>query len=240
MIDALVSGVAARVVFISGSDVTYIDAERPEEPRRSSRAALRHLFGDAYDVELIKGVTEQQAFSILLKKWNTDRAIRMLQIVLDASEDRSTREDSASYLSELLRHPGVREGVENATFSLEFPECTDSNDLNNFSWRDDSVSKLVNKLIAHQGEIAAVRGAWNLLPDALFGSPRDRCATELLAISSGAFRLLGEALKDLPRLEQAIYECYFMLKSRQNYRNVVQQWTKDFSDKRIKRSIRRT
>jgi tetratricopeptide (TPR) repeat protein len=239
MMDALISGVAARVAFLSGSDVTYIDAERPEEPRRSSRAALRHLFGDAYDVELIKGVTEQQAFSILLKKWNIDRAMRMLQIILDASEDRSTREDAESYLSGLLRHPGVKEGVENATFSLELPDSTDSNDLSSFPWRDDGVSQLVAKLIAHQGEIAAVRGAWNLLPDALFGSQRDRCATELLAISSGAFRILGEALKDLPRLEQAIFECYFRLRSRQNHRNVVQQWTKDFSDKRIKRSIKR-
>jgi hypothetical protein len=127
--DALVSGVAARVVFLAGSEVTYIDAERPTEKHTSSRAALPYLLADAYDVEMLKGATEEQAFGTLLKKWNTDRALRMLQIALDSEENTAIREEAASYFSSLLLQRGVRTGVENAAFSLELPEGTVAEEL---------------------------------------------------------------------------------------------------------------
>ena len=239
MMDALISGVAARVVFLSGSDVTYIDAERPTERHFSNRAALPYLLADAHDVELLSGVTEKQAFGILLRKWNTDRALRMLQVVLDSGEYPATREAAASYLSSLLRQQDVRGGVENAAFSLEFPEGSDAEDLESFSWRDHRLSELLGKLISHQAEIAAVRCAWDLLPDLVFGGNPNRSRAELVAISTGAFRELAEALKVPASLEGVIADCYFKLNSEPNYRQIVQHWTKNFAGKKVRRRTKR-
>ena len=240
MMDALISGVAARVVYLSSSEVYYIEAERPTEKYISSRAALPYLLADAHDVEMLSDTTEQQAFGILLRKWNTDRALRMLQVALDTEgEYPATREDAASYLSSLIRQQDVRRGVENAAFSLEFPEGTDAEDLESLSWRDHGLSEFLGKLISHQAEIAAVRCAWDLLPDLVFGGNPNRGRAELVAISTGAFRELAEALKVPASLEGVISDCYFKLKSQPNYRQIVQQWTKDFADKKVRRRAQR-
>ncbi len=186
--NALISGVAARVVFLSSTEVSYIDAERPAERHVSSRAALPYLLADAYDVEMVSVDTEQDAFRILLRKWNTDRALRMLQVALDSKEYQKTREDAVSYLSSLLRHKDVIDDVENAAFSLGFPEGTEAEDLASLSWRDSELSEFLGKLISHQTEIAAVRRAWDSLPDLMFGGRPNRSRAELVAISTGAFR----------------------------------------------------
>ncbi len=236
--NALISGVAARVVFLSSTEVSYIDAERPAERHVSSRAALPYLLADAYDVEMVSVDTEQDAFRILLRKWNTDRALRMLQVALDSKEYQKTREDAVSYLSSLLRHKDVIDDVENAAFSLGFPEGTEAEDLASLSWRDSELSEFLGKLISHQTEIAAVRRAWDSLPDLMFGGRPNRSRAELVAISTGAFRSLAEALKAPARLENVISDCYFKLKSEPNFREVVQQWTKTFADKKVRRRAR--
>lgn len=237
--DALVSGVAARVVFLAGPEVSYIDAERPTERHSSNRAALPYLLADAHDVEMLSGATEEQAFGVLLRKWNMDRALRMLQVALDSQEYATIREEAASYLSSLLRQQDVRDGVENAAFSLEFSEGTDAEDLESLVWRNNGLSELLGKLISHQAEIAAVRCAWDSLPDMLFGSHPKRSKVELVAISTGAFRELVEALKVPERLESVISNAYFKLKSQPNYREIVQQWTKNFANKKVRRRSKR-
>ncbi|WP_026606033.1 tetratricopeptide repeat protein [Methylocapsa acidiphila] len=237
--EALISGVAARVVFLSGAEVSYIDAEQPTERHVSNRASLPYLLADAYDVELLSDATVEQAFDILLKKWSIDRSLRMLQVALDSEESAAMREEAASYLSSLIRPQGVRGGVENAAFSLALPESSDANELENLSWRDNDLSELLGKLISHQGEIVAVRRAWDSLPDQLFIGHQNRSRAELVAVSTGAFRELAEALKDLARLESAISNCYFKLKSQPNYREIVQQWTGNFANKNIRRRTKR-
>ena len=101
--DALVSGVAARIVFISGSEVTYVDAELPEKRHSSSRAALPYLLADAYDVEKVSGTTEAHAFDLLLRKWSTDRALRMLQIALDPEDEADIRDQALRHLKSLFK-----------------------------------------------------------------------------------------------------------------------------------------
>lgn len=233
--DALISGVAARVVFLSPSEVAYIDAERPTERHVSSRAALPYLLADAHDVEMLRDATEQEAFIVLLRKWNTDRALRMLQIALDSGEYLTVREEAASYLSTFLRQQDVRDGVENAAFSLEFPEGTDAEDLVSLSWRDQGLSELLGKLISHQAEIAVVRRSWDFMPDLLFGGYPNRSKVELAAISTGAFRELAEALKVPAHLDSVILDCYIKLKSQPNHREIVREWTKNFVGKKVRR-----
>jgi hypothetical protein len=119
MMRALISGVVARAVLLSGSEVTYIDAHQPTEKHVASLDALPDLLADAYDVEAVNGPTEQQVRDILARKWGIDRALRMLQIALDPNEDTETCEEAKMLLSTLLQRQDVRDGMENIAFSLE-------------------------------------------------------------------------------------------------------------------------
>src|SRR5712671_8247752 len=84
--EALVSGVAARVVFIDGEAVSYIEADQPETRIPVTRDAIPYLLLDAHDVQRLKATTEDEAFRCLLQKFNEDRGLRMLQVILDPSE----------------------------------------------------------------------------------------------------------------------------------------------------------
>jgi tetratricopeptide (TPR) repeat protein len=233
--NVIVSGVAARVIFVSGAKISYIDAERPLEEKTSSRAALPYLLADAYDAESLTGVTREQAFAVLLTKWNVDRSLRMLQIIIDPDEDVETREQAGTYLSSLLSRPDVQHSVENSVFALAFPEGTHVESFEAFYWRNEIITEFVGKLISHQSEIAKVRSAWDELPDDLFEDPESRRRCELTAISKGVFRQLAEGLKDTSRLESAIANSYLTLKSERNFRAVIQGWTRGFADRKTRR-----
>lgn len=233
--DALVSGVAARVVFISGSQVSYIDADRPNERYNSTRAELPHLLADAHDVELLSATTEKQAFGLLLTKWNSDRALRMLQIALDSDEELASRHEAARYFTALVSAPEVQSAVENAAFSIAFPESATSENLE--VSLTDSGLLLLEKLRSHQQEIEAVRRAWDALPNSIFSG--NRCKAELTAITTGAFRALAEGLKEETLIAKAVSNCYFKLKSQANYRDIVHQWTVGFADKQVRRKAKK-
>ena len=78
-----------------------------------------------------------------------------------------------------------------------------------------------------------------MLPDETFGGRADRCKAELLAISSGAFRELAEALRMPETLESVVGDCYFKLISQWNYRDIIQQWTRSFIDRKTKHRAKR-
>jgi tetratricopeptide (TPR) repeat protein len=84
-----------------------------------------------------------------------------------------------------------------------------------------------------------VRHAWDSQPDHLFGGHPNRSRAELVAISTGAFRELAEALKLPARLDSVISDCYFKLKSLSNNREIIHQWTKTFVNKTVKRRTKR-
>jgi len=71
--EALVSGVAARVVFIDGEAVSYIEADHPETRIPVTRDAIPYLLLDAHDVQRLKATSEIEAFCFLLRKFNEDR-----------------------------------------------------------------------------------------------------------------------------------------------------------------------
>ena len=78
-----------------------------------------------------------------------------------------------------------------------------------------------------------------MLPDETFGGRADRSKAELLAISSGAFRELAEALRMPETLESVVGDCYFKLISQWNYRDIIQQMTRSFIDRKTKHRAKR-
>jgi hypothetical protein len=127
--EALVSGVAARAVFIDGEAVSHIEADHPETRIPTTRGAIPYLLLDAHDVQCLKVTNEAEAFRCLLRKFNEDRGLRMLQVILDSSEDSELRQEAASLLSEIFDDPEVKEIISNWAFSIPFPYEVSSSDI---------------------------------------------------------------------------------------------------------------
>jgi tetratricopeptide (TPR) repeat protein len=224
----LVSGVAAKIVALppAGDAVTFMYADRPEERHVVKRNCVHLLFADAPDVEYLADTSEDNAFRVLLRKWNADRALRMLQILLDRNEDFGVRQDASDNLANLLPSDGVAVEVENFTFSITAGEDVDFEQVNNLR-NSEQVGVLVERLLSHQEAIAVVRREWERIDDSAFTGANQRKNAEVIAIRKGLFRQLVEALSDENKVNSAVFSCYAALKDEDGYRDIVSAWTRD-------------
>jgi hypothetical protein len=119
--DALISGVAARAVFIEMEGVSYVEAERPDVKVFVARDAIPYLLLDAHDVESLRATTEAATFRSLLRKYNEDRGLRLLQMILDPEEDQELRRDATIFLSEIINDTDIKSKIANWAFSVPIP-----------------------------------------------------------------------------------------------------------------------
>ncbi len=111
--DSLVSAVAARVVFIEGEEVRFVEADEPTRQIATTLSAVPYLLADAYDVVTLRNTTSEESFSLLLGSWNADRALRMLDIVLDPDSAHDETEEAARFLSDFIADEATKIQVEN-------------------------------------------------------------------------------------------------------------------------------
>lgn len=224
--DALISGVAARAVFIEMDGVSYVEAERPDVKISVSRDAVPYLLLDAHDVEKLDSTTETSAFRLLLRKYNEDRGLRLLQMILDPEEDQELRRDSAIFLSEILANTDVKSNIANWAFSVPMPYDTlDTITLETISV-NTTISEFVTSLGVRQDDIIRFQDAWARIPDNFFLDPEARKQFELVLITRGLFRKLVEASGDPVATNNSVLECYRDLADQPNYRQVIGAWTK--------------
>ena len=117
MMDALISGRAARAVFIQGATVRFIEADDPQTVKVSSLSTVPILLQGAMDIVRIKVKDFTDSYPVLLSNWQKDRALRMVQIVLAADDDEELIE-AADYLNDLLEVDAVREYVTSVAYAL--------------------------------------------------------------------------------------------------------------------------
>ena len=225
--DMLVSGQAGRIVFIEGNDVSYVEADEPDVKIPTSTAAIPHLLADAHDVVRLEGASEKRAFECLLRNWKADRALRMLQLVLDPDEDLEITSQAAECLTHLLMAEGVLETVENWTYAIPFFCVVDVSEVQKKIPDFLEVIQFVERLARHQEYIARFRSAWNAIRENHFINPVEKKRFELAAINAGAFRKLALAGENSEEANAAVLECYVALDRQPNSRQVIIEWTKN-------------
>ena len=127
--EAIISGESARAAFVQGTEIFYIEAERPEEKIYIDQATLPLLFRDATDVEVIKVDNYQQSFNRLLHKFNVNRALIMLDLALDFDANRETRIEAAREFVIYVKENDVYEAVKNCTLSVTNDRLSDIEEL---------------------------------------------------------------------------------------------------------------
>lgn len=238
--EALVSGVAARVVFIDGEAVSYIEADHPETRIPATRDAIPYLLLDAHDVQRLKATNEDEAFRCLLRKFNEDRGLRMLQVVLDPREDFELRREAAISLNEILDNSDVKETISNWAFSTPFPYEVSSSDITGSSFDEfPELFELLVTLSDHQEDIIQFSRAWELVSNSYFSDPSERNRFEFAAIGRGVFRKLVEASGDPVASNAAVFDCYLRLGDQTNYRQIISAWTRGVATRQTRQQALR-
>src|SRR5690606_33011438 len=101
-VNAFVSGVAARVAFVRGDTVSYFDADQPDDVRECAIGDLGVVLAGASDLVQLKSTDFEGAVACLLDLWNKDRALRLLQVILESCNDEEFIADAFHFLDDLL------------------------------------------------------------------------------------------------------------------------------------------
>lgn len=233
MMDALISGSAARVVFIKGSSVEFMDAETPELLRPATLSSVPHLLAGAHDLVRLKVRKHSDCFSVLLDSYQKDRAIRMLQILLD-EEDPEDQSDAAKLLHELLKSEGVAKHVRNVTYSLPYP---------NFPILDDRLFldasrsyELYVELQERQSAISAVREQFDRIR---FKSVELKFSFEKCAMYEGIFWQMANLYLGETTPSAVTFECIRAFKYLPDSREISARWVGQFGVKKPSRKLRK-
>ncbi|MBB3645866.1 tetratricopeptide (TPR) repeat protein [Rhizobium sp. BK619] len=232
MMDALVSGSAARAVLIQGSLVQFVDADNPEVLHRASLSSVPRLLEGAHDIVRMKVKDYTECFDVLLGGYQRDRALRMLQIILENIDAEATLE-AASLLETLLKENGVRQHVLNITYSIPYPDFPE---IEEFDFGHSVAARELYKQIgSHQDAISRVRMAFDRIH---FSSEELKCSYEKSAIHSGIFRhIVALSLGEITTSE-VTFACIRAFKHLPDSREISTRWVSQFSSARVGRKLR--
>lgn len=233
MMDAYISGQAARAVFDDGIRTFFIDAFSPDEENELPRTEIKRVFGGATDVERRQVKNKNEIFDLLLTKYNFDRGLALIDIFLRDKRGNLKAEFLES-LNEILSHPQSREKIENTVYAMP-----NSNLSIAHCERLEGVSKdFFSSLCEHQDEIFEIdRLLWQALKHNQVGRS-DATRFWSRTVESGVFRNLVQAKKHSELLATAIFKAYSDLSDLPNHRSTLSDWTKNFTSKHDRKSLK--
>jgi len=239
MIEALISGTAARAAFIDGARCWYIEADRPDQEITISRNQIYILFRGAADVERVKVKAARDSYQILLRKYNEDRAIRLFDIALSKNYSDKLRSAAIQEFMSLRQEgSGFSEGIDKYIFSNPSVEISDVYScIDDFSYEKKFITYL-SRLAEAYPHIVGLNKSLDLAIYSNGLSGEDASLFKSKAIHSGVFFKLVKAKGDGEKLNPVIMDAYLRLSELPQARVVIQDWTKSFLDKRSKRTLK--
>jgi tetratricopeptide (TPR) repeat protein len=242
-VDVYVSGVAARAVFVKGVEVTYIDAERPDNEKRAKDSDLRYLLADAPDVECIRDTDWSEGVECLLRKCTQDRALRMLDIAVDPELEEFGEEggelaiSAKKCLDQYLGDPSTIDLIENVAFSQTLPD--------GFKIKEDAhpqdgtqrAERLIQSLAASNETIARVRSAWQKIASLNFEDEISHRRVEYIAVREGIFRQFALAAMKQTNVDSAKLRALTALSRCRNHRQIIDEWISNLNLERSRTKI---
>jgi tetratricopeptide (TPR) repeat protein len=225
--DAIFSGQAGALALIEGADVRLLRS-LDERVVRIDWSNVGHIFRWSTDTVVQRGTREEIARTQFAAAWRNDRALRLSLLAIDPEEEFDIRVEAANLIESFYEDETVLVHVSNQFYSRPLPQESDLScflgDLKLIQW--PNATKFFSRLVSHQPMIQRQRSAWDKLPASLF-LDLSKPIFEEAAINLGAFRILGSVSPDSdPNL--AIFDCYNLLRSLPNARDVITQWTAEF------------
>jgi len=236
--EAFVSGQAARVVFVEGMDVSYIEADDPKRVLKIRHTDIHAILGGASDVERIIVDKHEDVFGRLLEKYNFDRCFRMLDIAVSDDEGTATRISAAEAFSEIALDSRTYESIKNYSLACYNSDIHFSNEIADLFKGNQFFLDFLSELVECQIHILSFDEALkksfasNQIDQDVSAEFRHR------AIDTGLFRKVVEAKRDGNKVEDAVLHGYLDLQDISSSRLILQGWTKQFLAQKSKRSLK--
>lgn len=226
MMTAYVSGAAARIVFVEGTDVSFFNADQPFKILKSDIGQISRLLLNAGDVERVQVKLRHDAVPLLLEKIDLDRGLQLLDIAL-TDDDEVFREEAIDLLEGILKRHKSRIRIRDFVLAVENSELPSEDDLASLRNRAPNYVDFLEEIKRAQVHILRFQLALDRALAALNVSPEESVQFRSMAIERGAFSALVTAGNDERLINQAIMLCYERLKDIQQARVIIQAWTRD-------------
>jgi tetratricopeptide (TPR) repeat protein len=233
-VNALISGIAARAVFIEGATVTYVDLDSPDDFIAVHHADIGNILADASDVVEIQSTDRDEVLCKLEELWSKDRALRMLQLALD--DDEELIPEAVEFLDDLLQKD-TADWVLNLALSWPLPGTPRLDIITPCKRKYASAWECIEKVADLQESIAHVRTAWEEIDLGMFHNSLQRVQMESVAVTDGLFRKFVEAHAGRTNWNEAALASYMKLQSYKNSRAIVQAWEHNIGLQRTKSII---
>lgn len=223
----LASGQAGLFAIQTATGYTVERIDTGETYSAGSRE-IAYYFAGCNDVDSFLVRNEDEARKRAEVAWSADRAVRLFVILLDPEENPTELIEVGEALDELLEEPRVVAMVERQIFSAPLPQPIDVQSVL-AALKDAPLSKaLLERFLSLQAAIARVRAAFDEIDDAAFEDRRARERFLEQAIDRGSVRALVEAAASAGKIDGALFHLYSDLRSLENHRAIIQQWTSSF------------
>lgn len=237
MIEAFISGQAARVAFVQGTEATYIRADEPLVEHNVSLDDVKFLFGSATDIEHKKIDNPKEVLNTLLEKYNLDRGTHFFDASLDQTLSNELRVESALAFSDIISETKSLSNLRNFAFSVYNEDLAQvDNQFEELFASTPQFVDFVRELLSAQSHILA-------LHETLRRSFEVNCVNVLMAeqflsisIAQGIFRALVEAKSNGNAMNPAIMQAHFSLKDFPI--DIIKGWTKPFIDRPARKKLR--
>jgi tetratricopeptide (TPR) repeat protein len=226
--DAVISGRAGLALLIDGESLMSIDVDDLETAVPRNQNDLRLLLADATDVVRLEETNRSQIAQRLDLEHNHACALDMTLIALDSKASMELRAEAIGALDELLADARVIERLEFTMYAMPLPESADLIGAL-FCTQATTASRLFfERLDQCQTAIRAVREAWDVLPDRLFGDQASaKAGFHDAMLHDGMFRRLALSYGDTPKVSSFLIEALTnnSIRGLPNYREIIQRWS---------------
>lgn len=229
MIDAYVSGQAARVALVEGTEVHFLDADNPSKHHRIDASDLTLVFGGATDVEFVRVKKPEDTFQLLLVKFEFDRFLNLFDIFLSEDLSQPLRREAAVACDALLSNVDVAQRAENLLFAKSLPELTP--EAIGLSLGLTTLSATLGRLSSARNEIDLVTAALRKALSFANIDQRERDKIESIAITTGLVRDCVLGRLDPSKMGEAAFHSYATLSGQRDGRAIVQRWIGSISSK---------
>ncbi|MBS3847730.1 tetratricopeptide repeat protein [Devosia sp. BSSL-BM10] len=227
MIEAYISGQAARVAFVQGDEFSYIDADNPKYEVKILAHQLAYVFADATDVERVLLRRKEDSYTPLLQRYNIDRALHMVDVALDRELSEELRHAAAETFVELTEDNTVLVAVKNVLYarpiSSDHIDAARADTLSSIHSFNDLLTDLTqSRVLSHKVVASFERASKNMEKDT-------KSQIWATAVYAGLFRELVLAGIDAVKINAAVFHCYTVLSKFPNGRGFVKEWVRDLT-----------
>jgi tetratricopeptide (TPR) repeat protein len=239
--NALISGRTGHALLVDGGPLWLVNLEAPRKLVSVNPSAIRLLFGNSSDTEVLEDTDIKSVMQVLEQKHREACAMDLILISFDSQLSRELRSEALCALEELVGDRVLLNTLENLLYGQPVPRRVDLGGAVKlcYAHKLSMVREVLQAFLESQPGIREVRLAWDSIQIGVFGDAASKLQFERIGISEGLFRSLAIARGSGSKVDQ--FRVSFMLNpaitALPNHRDVLQEWVRPFLDQRHRQKL---